>query len=151
MTLKMGSRSPKYNQFFRMSQQCSCAFGQNPPIPSGHRVLTIVPGKLFSNNLSLSLTLKMGSRSSKSNHFFSMSQQYRCTSLVKIHTFIQETGCRQAISNNLSPHVTLKMGSRPPKSNQFFYMSKQYKCASLVKIHSFLQGIGCRKAIFQPS
>ena len=42
--------------------------------------------KLFSTNLSLSVTLKMGSRSTKSNQFFSMSQQLRCRSLVKIHS-----------------------------------------------------------------
>ena len=44
--------------------------------------------KPFSSKLSLSMTLKMGSRSSKSNPFFSMSQRLRCRSLVKIHSFI---------------------------------------------------------------
>ena len=104
--------------------------------------------KPFSNNLSLKVTLKIGSRSPKSNQFFSMSWQYSCASLVKIHPFIQEIGCRQAIFQ-LSTHVTLKIGSRSPKSNQFFYMSQQYRCASLVKIHLFLQEIWCRQAIFQ--
>ena len=46
--------------------------------------------KPFPKNLSLSVTLKMGSRSPKSNKFFSMSQQYRCTNLVKAHPFILE-------------------------------------------------------------
>ena len=43
--------------------------------------------KPFSTNLTLSVSLKMESRSSKSNQFFSMSQQLRCRSLVKIHSF----------------------------------------------------------------
>ena len=108
----------------------------------------------FPTNLSSPMTWKMGSRSLKSNHFFYMSQHCRCASLVKIYSFLQEIGCRQAdkpFPNNLSPPVTLKMGSRSPKSNQFFYMSQQYKHASLVKIYSFLQEIGCGQAIFQQS
>ena len=88
--------------------------------------------------------LKMRSRSPKSNQFFSMSQQYRCTSLVKIHSFIHSGEWVQT-----SPLPT--MGSRSPKSNQFFYMSQQYRCASLDKIHLFLQEKGCRQAIFQQS
>ena len=91
-----------------------------------------------------------GIKVTKSNQFFSMSQQYRCTNLVKIHPFIQEIGCRRAISNQLSHHVTLKMWSRSLKSNQFLYLSQQSRCAGVVKIHLFLQEIGCRKAIFQP-
>ena len=105
--------------------------------------------KPFSTNLSLSVTLKMGSRSSKSNQFFSMSQQLRCRSLVKIHSFILETGCRQAIFRQFKLSVTLKMGSRSPKSNQFFSMSQQYSCTSLVKIHLFIQKIGRIQTIFQ--
>ena len=116
-------------------------FGQNPSIHS----------RDFSNNLSLTVTLKMESRSSKSNQFFSMSQEYRCTSLVKIHLLIQEIGCIQPLSNNLSPPVTLEMGSNSPKSNQFFYMSQHCRYASLVEICSFLQEIGYRQAIFQQS
>ena len=71
-----------------------CKFGQNPSIPSGARVQISKP---FSNNLSPPVTLKIGSRSSKSNQFFCISKQYGCASLVKIHLFLQETGCRQAI------------------------------------------------------
>ena len=43
------------------------------------------------------MTLKMASRSPRSNQFFFMSQQYNCASLVKIHPFLHEIGCRQAI------------------------------------------------------
>ena len=104
--------------------------------------------KPFSNNLSLSVTLKWGSRSPKSNQFLSMSQQYRCTSLVKS---IIHSGDRVQTSHFPSTHMTLKMGSRSPKANQFFYMTQQYRCVSLVKIQLFLQEIGCRQAIFQQS
>ena len=41
------------------------------------------------------VTLKMRSRSPKSNHFFLMSQWYFCASLVKIHQLFQEIEFRQ--------------------------------------------------------
>ena len=50
------------------------------------------------------MTLKMGSRSPKSNQFFFMSQQYSCAGLVKIHR------ADKPFFNNLSPCVTLKWG-----------------------------------------
>ena len=115
----------------------------------------------FFNNLSPCVTLKIGLKSPKSNQFFSMSQQYRCTSLVKIQQFILEIGCRQAIfqqSEPPPPHLpplsnplTLKMGSRSPNSNQFLSLSQQYSCRSLVKCRPFILEIGCRQAIFQQS
>ena len=123
-----------------------CKFGQNLFIPSGDKVQT----SHFPTNQSPPVTLKMGSRSLKSNQFFHMSQHYRCASLVKIYSFLQE-GTDKPFSNNLSPPVTLKMGSRSLKSNQFFYMSQHCRCASLVKIYSFLQEIGWGQAIFQQS
>ena len=107
--------------------------------------------KPFSINLCLSVTLKMGSRPSKSKQFFSMSQQLRCTSLVKIHPFIQETGCRQAMFQQFKPYCYLENGSKSPNSKQFFSMSQQYSCTSLVKIHLFIQEILCIKTIFQQS
>ena len=89
------------------------------------------------------MTLKMGSRTPKSNQFFYMSQQSRCAGMVKIHLFLQEIGCRQVIfqfffPNNLSPRVTLKMRSRSSKSNQHFHPpphapNDKYVCLS--KIH----------------
>ena len=42
-------------------------------------------GAIF-QNLSPGVTLKMGSRSPNTNQFLSLSQQYGCTSLVKIHS-----------------------------------------------------------------
>ena len=119
----------------------------NPFIYLGDRVHT----NHFPTNLSPPVTLKIESRSPKSNQFFYMSQHCRCASLVKSYAFLQEIGCGQAIFQNLNPPVTLQMESRSPKSNQFFYMSQQYRCASLVKIYSFLQEKGCGQAFFQQS
>ena len=79
--------------------------------------------KPFSNNLSPPVTLKMGSRSPKSNQFLYMSQQYKYASLVKIYSFLQEIGCGQAIFQQSKPSCDLEKGSRSPKSNQFFYIS----------------------------
>ena len=59
--------------------------------------------KPFFNNLSPCVTLKMGSRSPKSNQFFFMSQQYSFASLVKIHPFLHEIGCRQDIFQQSKP------------------------------------------------
>ena len=59
-----------------------------------------------------------------------MPQQFGCASLVKIHPFLQEIQCKQAIYQQSKSSVTLKMGSRSPKSSQFFSMSQQYRCTS---------------------
>ena len=67
----------------------------------------VVDGGIF-QNLSPSVSLKMGSRSPKSNQFLSLSQQYSCTSLVKIHPFIQEIGCRKAIFQQSEPSCDLE-------------------------------------------
>ena len=64
-------------------------------------------GHIF-QNLSPSVTLKMGSRSPKSNQFLSLSQQYSCTSLVKIHPFIQEIGCKKVIFQQSKPSCDLE-------------------------------------------
>ena len=64
-------------------------------------------GAIF-QNLSPSVTLKMGSRSPKSNQFLSLSQQYSCTSLVKIQPFILEIGCRKAIFQQSEPSCVLE-------------------------------------------
>ena len=59
-------------------------------------------------NLSPSVTLKMESRSPKSNQFLSLSQQYSCTSLVKTHQFILEKGSRKAIFQQSEPSCDLE-------------------------------------------
>ena len=102
-------------------------------------------GAIF-QNLSPSVTLKMGSRSPKSNgsrspksnQFLFRSQQYSCPGLVKIHPFILEILRRKAIFQQSERSCALENKANVTKSNQFFFMSQQYSCASLVKIHPFL-------------
>ena len=77
--------------------------------------------KLFKSKFdiqSAGVTWKMRSRSSKSNHFFLISQWRFCASLVKIHKFVQESGDK-AHFYSLYSVVSLKIRSRSPKSNQF--------------------------------
>ena len=72
VTLKIRSRSPKSNQIFQPSQQYM-KFGLNPSFGSRDRVQI----SFFGQKLKISkcmVTLKMKSRSSKSNHFFPPSQ-----------------------------------------------------------------------------
>ena len=57
----------------------------------------------------------------KSKQFFSMSQQYRYTSLVKIHPFILEIWCRQAIFQQSEPSCDLKKwGQGHQNLNNYF-------------------------------
>ena len=84
-----------------------------------------------------SLTLKIRSRSEKSNQLFIMSKYYIHANLVKIHQPIQEISSTQALFGlNLAvcPAVTLKIRSRSLKSIQLFIMSQCYIHANLVKI-----------------
>ena len=74
--------------------------GQNPSFGSRDRVQTSF---FFGQNLTFKVlvctwkwvSLKMRSRSSKSSHFFPMSQWCFCASLIKIHQLVQEIECRQ--------------------------------------------------------
>ena len=67
-------------------------FGQNPSFGSRDTVQTAFFGQ--NSTFSAGVTLKMRSRSPKSNHVFSPSQ---CVSanVIKIHSLVQETECRQ--------------------------------------------------------
>ena len=72
-------------------------------------------GQTIFKNLSPCVTLKIGSRSPKSNQFFFMSQQYSCASLVKIHPFLHEIGCRQAIFQQSKTTCDLENGVKVTK------------------------------------
>ena len=85
-------------------------------------------------------TLKIRSRSPKSNHLFLPSQQCIHASLVKIHPLVQEITHIPYFGQSKVP-VTLKIWSRSPKSNQRFLHSQQCIHANLVKIHSLVQKI----------
>ena len=101
---------------------------------------------MFRTFQSAPVTLRIRSRSPKSNKLFSFSQQCIYASLVKIHLLVQkimhrnESGSRQFWTFQSAP-VTLKIKSSPPKSNQSFPLSQQCIYASLVKIHELVQKI----------
>ena len=141
----MGSRSPKSNQFFYISQQCRCA--------------SLVKIYSFLQEIGCAQAIFQQSKPSCEwgQGHQNLISSFTCPSIVdvqvwskSIHSYKRQNA-NKPFPNILSPPVTLKMGSRSPKSNQFGYMSQQYKCASLVKIYSFLQEIGCGQAIFQQS
>ena len=69
-------------------------FGQNPSFDWRDRVQTSFVWLKFDIQ-SDGVTLKMRSRSPKSNNFFLMSQWLFCVSLVKIQQLVQEIECRQ--------------------------------------------------------
>ena len=139
---------------------------------------TIFWSKFYIQNAGV--TLKMRSKSPKSNHFFPMFQWCLCASLVKIHQFIQEIKCRQVSFYNLCSVVTLKIrprsrklilliismiqyirfGQNPSfgsrnvnvtKIQSFFPMSQWCFYASLVKIHQLVQETECRQGSFLQS
>ena len=95
MTLKIGSKSPKPNQlyiskwlFSAMSLQVRSKFIHSFRRYGEKRLFTILWPPVI---------LKTGSRSSKSYYFFCISQWYTYADLVKIHSSIQKTECRQGI------------------------------------------------------
>ena len=76
------------------------------------------------------MTLKIRSRSPKSNLSFPFSQQYVFASLVKIHPLVQKIIHGNHIFRTIqSAAVTLKIRSRSPKSNQLFhFLPTMYLC-----------------------
>ena len=88
--------------------------------------------------LSLTVTLKIRSRSPKPIQLFIMSKCYIHANLVKIRQLVHEILCTQAPfgskTGSLSQPLTLKNRSRSPKSNQLFIMSQCYIHANLVEV-----------------
>ena len=122
VTLKIRSRSPKSNHFFPQSWWCICAslvkfqplvalrnFTKGNNSKNGPLALTFskvgtpywyqcVTKAFFLSKFefqSVSVTLKMRSKSPKSNNFFPSSQWSICVSLNKFHLMIHEIGCTQ--------------------------------------------------------
>ena len=125
--------------FFPMSRWCFCA-----SLVKIHQLVQEKEcGQASFYSVYSVVTLKIKSKSPKSNKSFKLSQQYNMWSLV------HERGCRQAFLVKIwkfqSAGVTLKMRSRSPKSNHFFSVSQYDVCASLVKIHPLIQEIECRQ------
>ena len=97
------------------------------------------------------MTLKIRSRSPKSNKLLILSDLYRLANLVTFHPMVHEITCRQKLLANfggLSLTVTLKIRSRSPKPIQLFIMSKCYIHANLVKIRQLVHEILCTQAPF---
>ena len=104
----------------------------NPFIHSGDRVhKNHIP-----TNLSPPVTLKMGSRSPKSNQFFYMSQHCRCASLVKIYSFLQEIGCGQAIFQQSKPSCDLTKWGQGHQN-----LISSFTCSSNIDVQVWLKSI----------
>ena len=104
------------------------------------------------------VTLKLRSRSPKSNHFFAPSLWCICASSIKFQPLDKEILCTQTfyfinkdpLDSFLSVYnvVTLKIRSRPSKSTHFFPPSWWCICASLVKNQSLVKEIVCTQTYF---
>ena len=104
------------------------------------------------------VTLKIRSRSSKSNHVFHPYWWYICASLVKFHPLVEEILCTQTfyfinkapLGSFLSIYnvVTLKIRSRSQKSNHFFATSLWCICASSVKFQPLVEEILCTQTFY---
>ena len=102
------------------------------------------------------VTLKIKSRSSKSNHFFPPSWWCICTSLVKFQPFVKEIMCTQTfycINIRLTflsiySVVTLKIRSRSPKSKHFFAPFLWCICASSVYFQPLVKEILCTQTFY---
>ena len=109
---------------------------------------TDVPHLPNQSMVAISVTLKIRSRSPKSNKLLILFDLYRLTNLVTFHPMVHEITCRQTFFGKLSLAVTLKIRSRSPKPIQLFIMSKCYIHANLVKIRQLVHEILCTKAPF---
>ena len=102
-------------------------------------------------SLYMLVTLKIMSRTPKSNEFFPPFQQCIYTSLFKIHTLVQNIAQGNPILDISKCRGDLKIKSRSPKSNHLFPSPQQCICASLVKIHQLIQKIIHRNPILDIS
>ena len=105
-----------------------------------------LPKPVYGGNIShQAVTLKIRSRSPKSNKLLILSDLYRLANLVIFHPMVHEITCRQTlfglIFGGLCLAVTLKIRSRSPKPVQLFIISKCYIHANLVKIRQLVHDI----------
>ena len=114
----------------------------------------IIQKPYFGQNLtfqSAPVTLKIRSRSPKSNQPFLSSQQCFYASLVKIHRLVQKITHRNHMLDVSKCYCDLENRSRSPKFNQLFLSYQQCIYASLVKIHPLVQKITCGNHILDIS
>ena len=125
----------------RHDEEYSSVFKENRCPPP----LKPVYGGNFSHE---AVTLKIRSRSPKSNKLLILSDLYRLANLVTFHPMdIMQTNTFWLNFGGLSLAVTLKIRSSP-KPIQLFIMSKCYIHANLVKIHQLVHEILCTQAPF---
>ena len=74
------------------------------------------------------MTLKIRSRSTKSNHIFAYIQQCIYASLVKIHQLVQQKSMETLFWTFQSARMTLKIRSSSSKSNQLIPLPTMYLC-----------------------
>ena len=99
--------------------------------------------------LCLAVTLKIRSRSQKSNKLLILSDLYRLANLVTFYPMVHEINADKHFWLNfggLCLAVTLKIRSRSQKPIQLFIMSKCYIHANLVKIRQLIHEILCTQA-----
>ena len=122
-----------------------------------HKLFTALTRLTFLSIYSVE-TLKIRSRSPKSNHFFAPSLWCICASSVKFQPLVKEILCTQTfyiinkdpLGSFLSIYnvVTLKIRSRSSKSNHFFPPSWWCICASLVKFQPLIKEIVSTQTFF---
>ena len=101
----------------------------------------IVCGNGWFIRLYRKVTLKMMSRSPKSNQLFPPFQQCFNASLIKISLLAQNKAQGDPILNITEYRCVLENWPRSPKSDQLFPSSQQWVFASLVNIHQLVQKI----------
>ena len=86
-----------YSLLSNVSMVFLCKFGQNPPICLGDKSAD----KTHFYSLYSVVTLKLMSKSPKSNQIFQLSQGYNTCNLTGIHHLVQEIWCRQAFLDKI--------------------------------------------------
>ena len=96
------------------------------------------------------VTLKIRSRSRKSNHFFNYPNDTICKVWPDSIIWLKRSSADKLFCQNLTFKVLVDLEnmSRSPKSNNFCPMCKWCFYASLVKIHQLVQEIVCRQGSF---
>ena len=117
-----------------------------------HKLFTALTRLTFLSIYS-AVTLKIRSRSPKSNQFFASFLWCICASSFKFKLLVKEVLCTQtlyfinkaSLGSFLGIYnvVTLKISSRSPKSNHVFPPYWWCICASLVKFHPLVKVIMC--------
>ena len=110
------------------------------------------PKAVYGGNFSHeAVTLKIRSKSPKSNKLLILSDIYRLANLVTFHPMVHEITCRHTFwlkFGGLNLAVTLKIRSRSPTPIQLFITFKCYIHANLVKICQLVHEILGTKAPF---